>query len=89
MLHLKRWGNHLHSYKISSSENSEFHFPEFAQHHQILTLEQAFQVVQGKSMFLVNLRTIVDILDQRQCCLPFYQVYIITFMQAKWLSKTQ
>ena len=60
MLHLKRWGNHLHSYKISSSENSEFHFPEFAQHHQILTLEQAFQVVQGKSMFLVNLRTIVD-----------------------------
>merc|ERR1711936_859246 len=59
LLHLKRWGNHLHSYKISSSENSEFHFPEFAQHHQILTLEQAFQVVQGK-MVVQNTMTPAD-----------------------------
>merc|ERR1711936_827540 len=59
LLHLKRWGNHLHSYKISSSENSEFHFPKFAQHHQILTLEQAFQVVQGK-MVVQNTMTPAD-----------------------------
>merc|ERR1739844_309204 len=58
LLHLKRWGNHLHSYK-KSSRDSEFHFPEFAQHHQILTLEQAFQVVQGK-MVVQNTMTPAD-----------------------------
>ena len=46
LLHLKRWGNHLHSYKTSTSDN-EIEFSDFRQHPKIATLQEAFQVIQG------------------------------------------
>ena len=49
LLHLKRWGNHLHSFKISTTDN-EIEFPDFRQHPNIATLQEAFQVIKGNNI---------------------------------------
>ena len=49
LLHLKRWGNHIHSYKTSTTEN-EIEFLDFRQHPNITTLEEAFEVIKGNNI---------------------------------------
>jgi len=47
LLHLKRWGNHLHSYRLTTN-SSETQLPEFNPHQSISTLQEALEVITGK-----------------------------------------
>ena len=48
LLHLKRWGNHLHSYRLATN-SSETQLPEFNPHQSISTLQEALEVITGKT----------------------------------------
>jgi len=59
LLHLKRWGNHLHSYKTSTTDN-QLEFSEFRKHSTIATLQEAFQVIKGKEGLESNCTMVVQ-----------------------------
>ena len=48
LLHLKRWGNHLHSYRLTTN-SSETQLPEFNPHQSISTLQEALEIITGKT----------------------------------------
>jgi len=59
LLHLKRWSNHLHSYKISAAETN-IKLPDFDSHPNIATLQEAFQVILGKEGIETNIKMVVQ-----------------------------
>jgi len=53
LLNLKRWGNHLHSFTLSTN-SSETELPEFNQHQNISTLQEALEIITGKQSVKTN-----------------------------------
>ena len=54
LLHLNRWGNHLHTFKLSTN-SIEINLPEFTQHQSISTLQEALEVITGKTWIKNNI----------------------------------
>merc|ERR1712018_897353 len=59
LLHLNRWGNHLHTFKLSTN-SIEINLPEFTQHQSISTLQEALEVITGKQTTTPNNNMVVQ-----------------------------